>query len=65
MSMIEKTDREPVEATPRGNYNRQRLDLFVSQKGRCAVCDAKQMLSGLDLDHRIALELGGAERPPA
>lgn len=55
--------RQPVEPTPRGNYNRQRLDLFVAQQGRCAICNAKQMLGDMDLDHRIALDLGGADEP--
>ncbi len=61
MSQIAPSPRKPVEATPRKAVSqRERLDLFVEQRGRCAACELKCVLPDMHLDHRIPLALGGA-----
>lgn len=56
--------REPVSATPRkGIAKRKRLEVFIAQKGRCALCQAKRPMGEMQLDHRIPLAIGGKDEP--
>jgi 5-methylcytosine-specific restriction endonuclease McrA len=51
----------PGEGTERKFTQRQKLDAFVAQQGRCVACGGKFMLSEMELDHRVPLALGGPE----
>lgn len=62
MSRIVAEPREPVGPTDRGHIGSlARTLLYALQGGRCAACKQDRVPSDMDLDHRICLELGGAD----
>jgi 5-methylcytosine-specific restriction endonuclease McrA len=61
MSRIAAQHAEDVEIAPRRSFTpKQRLEILISQKGRCEICKAK-IIDVFEIDHRIPLALGGKD----
>jgi hypothetical protein len=62
MTMIDPAHREPVPATPRKAMTpARRKAILAAYDGRCAGCDEPLAGRKWVADHRVALELGGAD----
>jgi hypothetical protein len=60
MSRIASHEFEPVEATPRRSATKSRRDAVIARDGPlCAGKGCSEL--GRELDHRVPLELGGAD----
>lgn len=54
---------ERIEKTPRKGFTpKQRREVYEAAEGRCSACE-NALTSGFQIDHVIALALGGAHEP--
>lgn len=61
MSRISPATLEPVEPAPRRSFSKkQRLEILIASGGKCEICGGK-IIAEFEVDHRIALALGGKD----